>query len=185
MTATGFASSSVELLCDGVSLSAIANTVGTPLYVYSAADIRARVRAIERAFGDYPHATHYALKANSTFALVKLLRDLGTAADANSIWEVDVARRAGFAAKDIVFTGVGKSGAELEQAVPLGLKAINVESAGELARIEHIAERLRIRARVAIRVNPDIDAKSHPHISTGLKINKFGVPLDESLELFR
>src|SRR6185312_14585131 len=84
---------------------------------------------------------------------------------------------------EIVFTGVGKSAAELDAAVPLGLKAINAESAGELARIEAIATRLGRPARVAIRINPDIDAKSHPHISTGLKINKFGVPLDAAREL--
>ena len=109
---------------------------GTPLYVYSAEAIRARYRAIDEAFGAYPHALHYALKANSTFGIVRLLRSLGSAADANSVWEIEVARRAGFAPADIVFTGVGKSGDELACAVPLGLKAINVESAGELARIE-------------------------------------------------
>ncbi len=184
MPPTGFFSSSSELTCDGVSLAAVADAAGTPAYVYSAAEIRARVHAFARAFGDYPHALHYALKANSTFALVRLLHGLGSLADANSIWEVEVARRAGFAPHEIVFTGVGKSSDELERAVPLGLKAINVESAGELERIERIAERTGRPARVAIRVNPDIDAKSHPHISTGLKINKFGVPVDEARELF-
>ena len=164
-------------------LADIAAAEGTPLYVYSAAIIRERFRAFDRAFADYPHALHYALKANSTFALVRLLRDLGGAADANSIWELDLARRAGFAPRDIVFTGVGKSMAELERAVPLGLKAINVESAGELARVEAIAARHGVVARVAIRVNPDIDAKSHPHVTTGLKSNKFGVPIDEAVEL--
>jgi diaminopimelate decarboxylase len=181
---TGFFHSSDELLCDGVPVSAIADEVGTPLYVYSASEIRARVRAVDEAFGDYPHALHYALKANSTFAITTLMRELGSAVDANSIWEIDVARRAGYAPAQIVFTGVGKSGQELERAVPLGLKAINVESAGELARIETIARRLGHPARVAVRVNPDIDAKSHPHISTGLKINKFGVALDAARELF-
>src|SRR5205823_12374885 len=131
------------------------------------------------------HAIHYALRANSTLAVARLLRELGSAADANSIWEIDVARRAGFEPTDIVFTGVGKSPSELECAVALGVKAINVESAGELARIEAIAARLGRTARVAIRLNPDIDARSHPHISTGLRVNKFGVPLDEAAELFR
>src|SRR5262245_64958979 len=129
--------------------------------------IRERYRALDAAFGGYPHRLHYALKANSTFGLVALLKDLGCAIDANSIWEIEVARRAGFAPSNIVFTGVGKSPAELECAVPLGLKSINVESAGELARIEAIAERNGRPCRVAIRVNPDIDANSHPHISTG------------------
>src|SRR5580704_7982286 len=184
MTVTGFSRNASGLACVGVLLSDIARAEGTPLYVYSAAAIRERYRAIDRAFGDYPHAIHYALKANSTLAIARLLRELGSAADANSIWEIELARKAGFEPSKIVFTGVGKSPAELACAVPLGLKAINVESAGELARVEAVAAGLGRVARVAIRVNPDIDAKSHPHISTGLKINKFGVPLDEARELF-
>ena len=179
----GFSLSNNELACDGVPLSAIADAAGTPTYVYSAAAIRARYRAIDDAFAGYPHRLHYALKANSSLALVRLLKTIGSAVDANSIWEIDLARRAGFDPADIVFTGVGKSEQELECAVPLGLRAINVESAGELARVESIAARAGVTARVAIRINPDIDARSHPHISTGLKINKFGVPADEAREL--
>ena len=154
------------------------------MYVYSAESLRARYRAIDEAFGAHPHAIHYALKANSTLAIAALLRELGSAADANSIWEIEVARKAGFTPSAIVFTGVGKTIAELECAVALGVKAINVESAGELARVEAVAERTGRVARVAVRVNPDIDAKSHPHISTGLKVNKFGVPVDEAVEIF-
>jgi diaminopimelate decarboxylase len=172
-----------ELVCDGVPLSAIADAEGTPLYVYSAAALRARYRAIDDAFGDYPHALHYALKANSTLAIARLMRELGSAADANSIWEIELARKAGFQPADIVFTGVGKSPAELECAVPLGLKAINVESPGELARLESIAERTGRVVRVAIRINPDIDANSHPHISTGRRHNKFGMTLESFREL--
>jgi len=172
-----------DLTCDGVSLSSIAEAEGTPLYVYSAATFRARYRAIDEAFGGYPHALHYALKANSTLAIARLLRELGSAADANSIWEIEVARRAGFPPSDIVFTGVGKTQAELECAAALSVKAINVESAGELERLEAIARKLNRPVRFAIRVNPDIDAKSHPHISTGLRINKFGVPLDDARAL--
>jgi len=156
---------------------------GTPLYVYSAAVIRERYRAIDAAFDGYPHTLHYALKANSTLAIARLLRELGSAVDANSVWEIAVAQRAGFDPSQIVFTGVGKSPEELERAVALGVKAINVESAGELARLEAIAVRLGRVVRVAVRINPDIDAKSHPHISTGLKINKFGVPLDDARTL--
>jgi diaminopimelate decarboxylase len=176
----GFASTpgaASELACDGVPLSAIADAVGTPFYVYSAEQIVARCVALDAAFGAYPHRLHYALKANSTLALARLLAGAGAAADANSIWEIEVARRAGFAPSDIVFTGVGKSPDELECAVPLGLKAINAESAGELERIEAIASRRGVVARVAIRVNPDIEANSHPHISTGHKASKFGIPL--------
>ena len=165
-------------------LADIAAAEGTPLYVYSAATLRARYRAIDDAFSGYPHAIHYALKANSTLAIARLLRDLGSAADANSIWEIEVARKAGFAPAAIVFTGVGKTRQELECAVSLGVKAINVESAGELARVEAAAAKAGAVARVAVRLNPDIDAKSHPHISTGLKVNKFGVPLDEAAGIF-
>lgn len=181
--ASGFSRQGQDLFCDGVPLGAIATAEGTPLYVYSAELLRERYRAIDGAFAGYPHAIHYALKANSTLALARLLRALGSAADANSIWEIEVARRAGFEPRDIVFTGVGKSPEELECAVAADVKAINVESAGELARVEAIAQRLQTSARVAVRVNPDIDAKSHPHISTGLKINKFGVPIDDAREL--
>ena len=173
-----------ELVCDGVPLSAVAAAEGTPVYIYSAAALRARYRAIDAAFGRYPHALHYALKANSTLAIARLMRELGSAADANSIWEIELARKAGFQPSDIVFTGVGKSTAELDCAVPLGLKAINVESPGELERIEAIAARQGRVARVAIRINPDIDANSHPHISTGCRNNKFGMALQTLHELF-
>jgi diaminopimelate decarboxylase len=173
------------LVCDGVPLAAIASAEGTPLYVYSAAVLRERYHAIDGAFQGYPHALHYALKANSTLAIARLLRELGSSVDANSVWEIEVARQAGFEPSQIVFTGVGKTPAELEAAVALGVKAVNVESAGELARLEAIASRRGCAVRVAMRVNPDIDARSHPKISTGLKINKFGVPLEEARALLR
>jgi diaminopimelate decarboxylase len=182
-TPAGFFHQGPELVCDGVALSAIADAVGTPAYVYSAATIRERYAALDGAFGAYPHAIHYALKANSTLAIARLIQTLGGGADANSIGEIDLARRAGFPPGDIVFTGVGKAPLELARAVPLGLKAINVESAGELDRIEALARAAGCTARVAIRVNPDIDAGSHPHISTGSKINKFGVPLEDARAL--
>ena len=180
---TGFSHTTQELVCDGVSLSAIARAEGTPTYVYSAALLRQRYRELDDAFGEYPHAIHYAFKANSLRAIVSELRALGSSVDAVSIWEVELARLVGFEARRIVFDGVGKADAELEAAVALDLKAINVESTGELARVEAIAKRAGRIARVAIRVNPDIDAKSHPHISTGRKINKFGIPADEARAL--
>jgi diaminopimelate decarboxylase len=182
---TAFQRSHQDLLCDGVSLASIADSVGTPVYVYSAAELRARYRALDAAFGAYPHSIHYALKANSSLALVRVLQQLGSGADANSIWEIDVARQAGILPAQNVFTGVGKTVAELECAVELGLKAINVESAGELDRIEAIAARTGRIARVAVRLNPDIDARSHPHISTGLRVNKFGIAPDAAAALFR
>lgn len=166
------------LYCEDVPLPALADAEGTPLYVYSAGTIASRYRAIDDAFGGYPHALHYALKANSTLAIARLLRSLGACADANSGNEIDVALRAGFIPEQIVFTGVGKTPGELAQAIDLGVKTINAESEGELDRIDLLARERGTRARVALRVNPDIDARSHPHISTGLKANKFGMPVD-------
>jgi diaminopimelate decarboxylase len=180
---TGFTRDNGRLTCDGVPLSEIADAHGTPLYVYSASTIAARYRAVDDAFGAYPHTLHYALKANSTLAIVRLLRSLGSRVDANSGGEIDVALRAGFIPPEIVFTGVGKTDAELAQAIELGVRTINAESEGELDRIDAIACARQTRARVAVRVNPDIDAKSHPHISTGLKTNKFGVSIEEARDL--
>jgi diaminopimelate decarboxylase len=166
-------------------LSNIGSTFGTPSYVYDAGTIRAAYHQLDDAFGDRPHRIHYALKANSTQGIVRLIRALGSAADANSLGEVEVATRCGFRPDEIVFTGVGKSVAEIDRAVMLGLLAINVESPGELERINARAVAHDAIARVALRVNPDIDAKSHPGISTGLKSNKFGVPISEAPALFR
>ena len=172
------------LVCDGVSLERIARDYGTPLYVYSATAIRTSYRELDEAFAPYPHRIHYAMKANSSYALVRLLREAGSGVDANSIGEVELAMRAGFAPADIVFSGVGKSPDEIDRAVQLGLKAINAESPGELERIDRAAQARGVRANVALRVNPDIDAGTHPHISTGLHINKFGVPIEHARELY-
>jgi diaminopimelate decarboxylase len=180
---TGFHRRDGVLLCDEVSLVNLAESHGTPLYVYSAATIIARYRAVDGAFRSHPHAIHYALKANSTLAILRVLRGLGSNADANSGGEIDVALRAGFIPQQIVFTGVGKTDAELAYAIDLGVKSINAESRGELERIDRIARDRETRAKVALRVNPNIDAKSHPHISTGLETNKFGIPLRDVREL--
>ena len=165
------------LMIESVPAAAVARALGTPCYAYSAGAIRAAYRQFDEAFGDRPHAIHYALKANSTLAIVRLLRALGSRVDANSMGEVDVALRCGFAPREVVFTGVGKSASELERAVSLDFHAINVESPGELDRLDRLAAARGATARVALRVNPDIDAQSHPHISTGLRDNKFGVPI--------
>jgi diaminopimelate decarboxylase len=179
-----FHSTPQGLLCDGVQVQSIVQRVGTPAYVYSARAIREAYRAIDEAFAEYPHAIHYALKANSTLSLVRLLRSLGSRADVNSGGELAVAMRAGFDPKDVVFTGVGKTRDELDEAITKGVGTINAESAGELDRIAAAASRLGRRARVALRVNPDIDAKSHPNISTGLRTNKFGVPITEARRIY-
>jgi diaminopimelate decarboxylase len=173
------------LVCDGVSIESIVERVGTPVYVYSARTIRDAYRAIDDAFASYPHRIHYALKANSTLAIARLLRSVGSAVDANSGGEIEVALRAGYAPADIVFTGVGKSRPEIDRAIAVGVAAINAESAGELDRIAAAAVSQGREARVALRVNPDIESGSHPNISTGLKINKFGVALQEARAIYR
>jgi diaminopimelate decarboxylase len=180
-----FQPSDSGLVCDGVSVPSIIDRVGTPAYIYSARAIGEAYGAIDAAFAGYPHAIHYALKANSTLAIVRLLRALGSRADANSGGEIQVAMRAGFAPADIVFTGVGKTDQELEHAIANGVGTINAESAGELDRIAAMAHGMGRIARAALRVNPDIDAKSHPNISTGLKTNKFGVPLEDARAMYR
>jgi len=174
-----------ELACDGVSIQSIVERAGTPTYIYSARAIRESYRDIDDAFASYPHAIHYALKANSTLAIARLLQSLGSRADANSGGEIAVAERAGFSPGDIVFTGVGKTREELAYAITRGLGTINAESAGELDRIAAIADAHSRVARVALRVNPDIDAQSHPNISTGLKTNKFGVPLQDARAVYQ
>ena len=181
----GFHRQDSTLFCDDVPLDVLAEAEGTPVYVYSAGLVRERTLALQGALAGVPHAVHYALKANSNLAIVRLVRSLGCGADANSIGEVDVALRGGFRPADIVFTGVGKTRAELTRAVGLGLRSINAESAGELARIDELARARGARARVALRVNPDVDALSHPHISTGRRTNKFGVPLEDAAAICR
>jgi len=182
---TGFHRDAGALYCDRVRLAEIAASEGTPLYVYSAGVISERYRAIDDAFASYPHSLHYALKANSTLAIARFVRALGAGADANSGGEIDVALRAGFIPSQIVFTGVGKTTTELAQAIDLGVMTINAESAGEIGRIDALARDRQVRVRVALRVNPDIDAGSHPHISTGLRTNKFGMPIDAVRDICR
>jgi diaminopimelate decarboxylase len=180
-----FQPSARGLGCDGVSVESIVEEIGTPVYVYSAEGIRAAYRRLDSAFADYPHAIHYALKANSTLALLRVIRALGSRADANSAGEIRVAERAGFGPSEIVFTGVGKSREEIAYAVANDVGTINAESPGELDRIAETARALGRCARVAVRVNPDIDAESHPNISTGLRINKFGVAVEEAPVIYR
>ena len=182
---TGFVFTGDALICDGVNLLDVVKSEGTPLYGYSEALITKRYLALDAAVGKYPHRIHYALKANSTLGIVRLLSRIGSAFDANSWGEISVACRASVPPKDIVFTGVGKTDVELTQAVGLGIQAINAESIGEVTRINQIALSEDKCARIAIRINPDIDAKSHPGISTGGRSHKFGVPLHEAGPLCR
>ena len=168
-----------------LTLAEIARRAGTPVYVYSAARIAERYTAFTESFSGYPHRVHYALKANSTLAVARLVQALGGGADANSGGEIDVALRAGFEARDIVFTGVGKTRDELARAVELGIQAINAESLGEIERIDRLARARGRCAPVALRVNPNVAAGAHPHISTGRLTHKFGVPIGAAGEICR
>lgn len=181
----GFSSDDRGLVCDDVPLAEIAAQAGTPVHVYSAALIRERYRALDAAFASHPHRLHYAIKANSTTGVVRELRSLGARADANSGGEIEVALRAGFTPDQIVFTGVGKTREELDRAIGLGVAAINAESPGEVDRISAIAQARGTVANVAVRVNPDVAAGAHPHISTGKASTKFGMSVRDAAGMLR
>jgi diaminopimelate decarboxylase len=181
----GFARTGGELRCDGVSLVAAAEQFGTPLYVYSAAWVEQAYRAYDAAFAAVPHRVCYALKANSNGALLRRLVRLGAGADIVSGGELAAALRAGFPAERIVFSGVGKTEAELQAGLDAGIGEFNAESEEEIRRLSALAARSGRTARVTLRVNPDIDPRSHPYISTGLRENKFGVDLALAPELLR
>jgi diaminopimelate decarboxylase len=175
----GLARRDGALLLGGIALADIARTVGTPVYVYNADAIRDRYRALDEALAGLRHRLCYAVKANSTLAVLRILRDLGAGADIVSGGEMARALAAGFAPDRIVFSGVGKTDAELRQAVRARLGHLNVESLEELERLAAIAEDERADVAVGIRVNPDVTTDTHPYISTGKGGLKFGVPMDQ------
>jgi len=174
------------LCCQEVELASLAKRYGTPLYVYSAAMIRARVNAFGHAFRSVPHTICYSVKANSTLGILRLLATEGTGFDVVSSGELERVLRANRkAAKKVVFSGVGKTAAEMELALRSGILLFNIESASELRLLAATATRLRKYASIAVRVNPDVSAKTHPYISTGLHQHKFGVPIAEARTLYR
>ncbi len=174
-----------ELLCEKVSLNRLAKQFGTPLYVYSAGMIRERVHAFQQAFRDQNHAICYSVKANSNLSILKLLASLGCGFDVVSGGELQrVARTGRGATKTVVFSGVGKTIAEMEAALRVGILLFNLESASELEALARTAAKRKKNARVAMRVNPDVPADTHPYISTGLHQHKFGVPLAGARELY-
>ncbi|PYX84867.1 MAG: diaminopimelate decarboxylase [Acidobacteria bacterium] len=174
-----------ELFCDEVSIREIAERYGTPLYVYSGSTIRDRLKTFDRAFRKFPHTICYSVKANSNLSLVRLLNGLGCGFDVVSGGELQrvlaVDRRA---AKRVVFSGVGKTSAEMDLALRAGISLFNVESESELWKLAECAARARKVAPVALRVNPDVSAETHPYISTGLHQHKFGIPIDAARELY-
>ncbi len=180
----GFERQDGKLFCDGVSLEDAARKFGTPLYVYSRALIEENFRRFDAAFASVPHLVCYAAKANSNLAVLALLSRLGSGADVVSGGELRAALQCGIPADRIVFSGVGKTEEEIAAGVSAGILAFNAESEREIEKIDAIARGRGAVARVALRVNPDIDAKSHPYISTGLKQNKFGVDIARAREIF-
>ena len=165
----------------GLALEAVARDIGTPTYVYNAGSIRTRYRALTEAFGATRHRIHYAVKANSNLAVLKILRDLGAGADIVSAGELTRVLAAGFDPADVVFSGVGKSEAELAAAMAANVGAINLESGDELVGLERLlaGRSLERPIRVGIRVNPDVGADTHPYITTGAGGMKFGVPSEQ------
>ncbi|QIN81247.1 diaminopimelate decarboxylase [Rubrobacter tropicus] len=171
------------LRCEGVALEEIAHAVGTPTYVYSHAAIEKAYNELDEAFSGLDHLVCYAVKANGNLAVLRALASLGAGADIVSGGELYRAMRAGFDPKKVVFAGVGKTEQELMAGLGERILLFNVESASELERLEQIAARFGKRARVSLRVNPDVDAGSHDHITTGRERDKFGIPVDQALAL--
>jgi diaminopimelate decarboxylase len=183
MQKAGFTREDGRLCCDGVTLEDAAARFGTPLYVYSASALLSAYDAYALAFAGVPYSICYALKANSSQALLRLLCAKGAGADIVSGMEMRAALRAGFPAERIVFSGVGKTDEELTDGVEAGIGGWNAEGEEEIARLSRVATSQRKRVSVALRVNPDIDARSHPYITTGLRDNKFGVDIKRAPDI--
>ena len=174
-----------ELHCDRVSLTSLALRFNTPLYVYSGTEIVDRFRVFDRAFKALPHTVCYSVKANSNLSLLRMLAKLGAGFDVVSGGElVRVLRAHKAAAKKVVFSGVGKTADEMDAALRAGILIFNVESESELELLASRAAKWKKRARIALRVNPDVSAETHPYISTGLREHKFGIPIDEAERIY-
>ena len=173
------------LCAEDVSLSEIARVHGTPSFVYSRATLSRHFQAFDQALAGMPHLICYAVKANSNLAVLQILERLGAGFDIVSGGELDRVMRAGAPARRIVFSGVGKTETEMRQALTVGIRCFNVESEAELERLNRVAVAMNKRAPVSFRVNPDVDPKTHPYISTGLKENKFGVDIASAERLYR
>ncbi len=166
-----------ELCAEALPLRLIAERYGTPSYVYSRAAIETEWLAYDRAFGDHPHLVCYAVKANSNLAVLNVLAQMGAGFDVVSVGELERLVRAGGDPAKAVFAGVGKRTDEMRRGIEVGIHSFNVESEAELRRLNDIAGELGTRARVSLRVNPDVDAQTHPYIATGLAQNKFGIDM--------
>ena len=174
-----------KLFCEDVSVKAIAKKVGTPFYLYSHATFARHFTVFDRAFGQMPHIVCYSLKANPNGALLRTIAGSGGGADIVSGGELFRALNAGIPANKIVYSGVGKSPEELRYAIDSGIRMINIESEGEFKTLKKLSRKMKRRVPVSIRVNPEIDPKTHPYITTGLKKNKFGILWDDASRIYR
>lgn len=174
-----------ELYAEDVPLQAVAEHFGTPCYVYSRATLERHWHAFDDAFGDHPHLVCYAVKANSNLGVLNLLARLGSGFDIVSVGELERVLAAGGAPDKVLFSGVGKQEREMRRALEVGIRCFNVESASELERLNRVAGEMDRRAPISLRVNPDVDAQTHPYISTGLRENKFGIAIEDAAALYR
>ncbi len=181
----GFSYKNQILHAESVAITDLMAVYGSPLYVYSRMDIENNWREFDQAFGDHPHLVCYAVKANSNLAVLNVLAKLGSGFDIVSIGELERVLVAGGKAGKCVFSGVAKTKIEIERALEVGVRCFNVESASELSRIESVARSVGKQAPISIRVNPNVDAKTHTYISTGLKENKFGVDMSNAIDLYQ
>lgn len=174
-----------QLFAENVAVADIAKTYGTPAYIYSKATLERHWHAFDQAFGTHPHLICFAVKSNSNIALLNLMARLGSGFDIVSQGELERVLAAGGDAGKVVFSGVAKSHSEIARALEVGIRCFNVESEAELRRINEISAQLGKIAPISLRVNPDVDAHTHPYISTGLKENKFGVSVQQAREVYR
>jgi diaminopimelate decarboxylase len=174
-----------QLFVENVAIDAIVKQHGSPCYIYSRATLERHWNAFNNAFGSHAHLICYAVKANSNLGVLNVLARLGSGFDIVSIGELERVLQAGGDAKKVVFSGVGKREDEIRAALKIGIRCFNIEVLGELERINQVAGELGVRAPVSFRVNPDVDAQTHPYISTGLKENKFGIAIEKALEAYQ
>ena len=174
-----------QLYVEDLPVKQLAEEFGTPLYIYSRATLERHWHAFDSALGDHPHLICYAVKANSNIGILNVMAKLGSGFDIVSLGELERVLAAGGEASKVVFSGVAKSRAEIMRALEVGIRCFNVESIAELHHINQIAGEMGKVAPISLRVNPDVDAHTHPYISTGLKENKFGVSVDEAREVYK
>ncbi len=174
-----------QLWAEGVPLTQVAQQFGTPTYVYSRATLERHWNAFDQSVGDFPHLVCYAVKANSNLGVLNALARLGSGFDIVSLGELERVVAAGGEPSKVVFSGVGKTAEEIKRALELNIKCFNVESEPELERINQVAGECGKQAPVSLRINPDVDAKTHPYISTGLRDNKFGIAFDQAPRVYQ